>query len=273
MQNIQLSFLSKQILNAYYEESSQSYTQLAEKLNTTRQTIAKYARKLDSLNNFYKLYKKAVIFNPKEHDYRIFFIDIKTNPAEKEIIPGLLNLKEIVSLDGIIGNTSLIAKFRVFSSENINTVLQQIDEIISKSEFQYYRLIDVLSIFKSSGKIFSDTSENSYNTLAFDPEFVRQTDFPFKWYLQLRPKQSTKYNEIAQSELIACDEIIDLYRTGQEFGLLAVVRTKSVQHYQIFLRDLYDRGNYQDSYTIFVLDERIETAFKPFDIGKFQNKV
>jgi DNA-binding Lrp family transcriptional regulator len=264
MSDFQLTPLKKKILNEFYFDFTQNYTQISNRLKISRQTVSKHSNELKEQAKKAQFFKKARVLNPFKTNDRVFFAEIKTNPGEKEIIPGLMDLEKINSLDGIIGNTSLIAKFRVDSSEKINDVLERIDEVLSKSEFQYYKLIDILSVFKSSGKNFDENSPKEISSIAFYPEYIKKTDYPFKWYLQLRPNKSTKFNHIAWNFLVHFDEIVDLYRTGQEFGLLAVVRTNSVEEYQKFLQTLYQSKHFQDSFTIFVLDERMPSTFKPY---------
>jgi DNA-binding Lrp family transcriptional regulator len=51
-------------------------------------------------------------------------------------------------------------------------------------------------------------------------------------------------------------QIFDLYRTGEEYGLLATVRVRDIQEYNSFLLKLYDSSNLIDTYSTLVLEER-----------------
>jgi DNA-binding Lrp family transcriptional regulator len=51
-------------------------------------------------------------------------------------------------------------------------------------------------------------------------------------------------------------EISDLYRTGEEYGLLAILRVKGVSEFNSFLVRLYDSADVIDTYTTLVLEER-----------------
>jgi len=51
-------------------------------------------------------------------------------------------------------------------------------------------------------------------------------------------------------------EISDLYRTGEEYGLLAILRVGNVFEYNSFLLRLYDSRDILDTYTALVLEER-----------------
>jgi DNA-binding Lrp family transcriptional regulator len=52
------------------------------------------------------------------------------------------------------------------------------------------------------------------------------------------------------------DEITDLYRTGEEYGLLAIVRMRDVSEYNAFLLKLFSLRDIIDTYTTLVLEER-----------------
>lgn len=64
------------------------------------------------------------------------------------------------------------------------------------------------------------------------------------------------YDTVAQGFLASLAEISDLYRTGEEYGLLAILRVRSVLEYNSFLLRLYDSKDILDTYTTLVLEER-----------------
>jgi len=64
------------------------------------------------------------------------------------------------------------------------------------------------------------------------------------------------YDVVARKFLAPMEEITDLYRTGEEYGLLAIVRVRDVSEYNAFLLKLYDSEGVIDTYTTFVLEER-----------------
>jgi DNA-binding Lrp family transcriptional regulator len=51
-------------------------------------------------------------------------------------------------------------------------------------------------------------------------------------------------------------QIFDLYRTGEEYGLLATVRVKDASEFNAFLLKLYDSKDIIDTYSTLVLEER-----------------
>jgi DNA-binding Lrp family transcriptional regulator len=64
------------------------------------------------------------------------------------------------------------------------------------------------------------------------------------------------YNVVAQNFLASMNEITDLYRTGEEYGLLAIVRVRDISEYNSFLLKLYDVPDVIDTSTTLVLEER-----------------
>lgn len=255
----------KRTLNLLYLDSGKNYIQIAEELQVSRQTIAKYIKTLE--HNCISSYD--IIENPNSQSIRTFFIEIKTNPEEPEIVSKLLKIRSIKSIDGIIGANSLMVKFRVQNISEFNSVLHKIDNIISGSRFQHYRIIECLNTFKDGGRIFLAENPNrpsdfSAKTIKIKPEFIKNTDFPFKFYLQIMPKNLSEYTELAQNLLAPQANIIELYRTGQEFGIMAVIRTEDIIEYRNFIENLYKTGKLQDSITTFVIDEKMPAQFKPF---------
>jgi len=67
------------------------------------------------------------------------------------------------------------------------------------------------------------------------------------------------YDTVAREFLASIDEITDLYRTGEEYGLLAIVRVSDASQYNAFLLKLYDSRDLIDTYTTLVLEERKST--------------
>lgn len=64
------------------------------------------------------------------------------------------------------------------------------------------------------------------------------------------------YDIVARNFLAPMNEITDLYRTGEDYGLLAIVRVRDVSEYNSFLLKLYRFKEVIDTYTTLVLEER-----------------
>jgi DNA-binding Lrp family transcriptional regulator len=64
------------------------------------------------------------------------------------------------------------------------------------------------------------------------------------------------YDYVAEKYLSSMSEITDLYRTGEEYGLLAIIRVRDLAEYNAFLLRLYDSKDVLDTYTTLVLEQR-----------------
>lgn len=76
-----------------------------------------------------------------------------------------------------------------------------------------------------------------------------------KFVLKIKANPSGS-DAFARNVLTPLDEIVDLYRTGEDYGLLAVVRVKSVDDYNGFLVRLYAFEDVLDTFSVIVLEER-----------------
>ncbi|MFX1523220.1 MAG: Lrp/AsnC ligand binding domain-containing protein [Promethearchaeota archaeon] len=88
-------------------------------------------------------------------------------------------------------------------------------------------------------------------TVNFCPKKI---GFEGKYLLRIKPKDPSKYNELA-TRLDMNKNITDLFRIGEQYGLFAIVRVKNIEDYATFIRDLYNSEDIEDTYTNFVLDE------------------
>lgn len=262
--NMKISPMHKTLANLLYSDSNLKIVDIANVLNISRQTASKYYKTLlETL-----IERKTRIANTSS--FRNFYVEIKSNPEEPDIVSKLLRIDGIRSMDGIIGAYSLIAEFSANSKSHFNYILHKIDSIISTSKFQHYRLIDCLYVFKMDGFAIKDNIEQINHekenifSIKIKPEAIRLTDFPYKFYLQIMPKELSKYDYIAKEILTPKENITDLFRTGQEYGIMAVVRTNSINQYREFIESLYSTKLIQDSISTFVLDEKLSQTFKPF---------
>jgi len=64
------------------------------------------------------------------------------------------------------------------------------------------------------------------------------------------------YNTVARDFLAPMPEVTDLYRTGEEYGLLAFVRVGDAAEFNSLLLRLYGSKDVLDTYTTLVLEER-----------------
>lgn len=64
------------------------------------------------------------------------------------------------------------------------------------------------------------------------------------------------YDTIARDFLAKMNEVTDLYRTGEDYGLLAITRISNISQYNSFLLRLYESKDILDTYITLVLEER-----------------
>ncbi|MFW9990529.1 MAG: Lrp/AsnC ligand binding domain-containing protein [Candidatus Odinarchaeota archaeon] len=97
-----------------------------------------------------------VVINPwATGGFRVFFFFIKTNPSEPSVLKKLLDEggNYLLSLDGIAGEYSLLAKFS-FSGHDEQQVLEmvsQLHKIATRARFQRYKIVEAISIYKHCG--------------------------------------------------------------------------------------------------------------------------
>jgi len=256
----------------------------------------------------------TVIINPSGVGFkRTVFFEFKTNPHEPWLAEFLEEIKECDMLNGITGEYSLLGRFRIADEEHFGRILRRIDEVMTKSFFKKYRVVNAINTFKESGVPFErkaapltlgdidlmilrillnqtryvktpqPLSTTQISRLLRDlgvkisqPSvfkrlkrlkdqgvilrhtiLVNQEKVGFKTKLVVRIKVNpASYDDVARNFLVPMDEITDLYRTGEDYGLLAIVRVKGVSEYNAFLLGLYASKDIIDTHTTLVLEER-----------------
>jgi len=106
-----------------------------------------------------------------------------------------------------------------------------------------------LSRLEERGVILQHTLKTDYSKLGLQTKFIVR--------IKVNPNV---YDAVAREFLTSLPEIFDLYRTGEEYGLLATVRVKNESEYNSFLLSLYDSKDIIDTYTTLVLEERKNAA-------------
>ena len=90
-------------------------------------------------------------------------------------------------------------------------------------------------------------------SIKFNP---KQIGYKGKFYVRIKPKNPGKYDEIAES-LEKNAFITDLFRIGEQYGLLAIIRVKDIEDFGSFIKNIYDTEKIEDTFTNFALDELI----------------
>jgi DNA-binding Lrp family transcriptional regulator len=293
------------------EESRTSLTDISKKTGLSRFAVKNRVEKLfrDKL-----IVGPTVILNPSLVGFkRTVFFEFKTNPHEPWLAKMLEKTSACDLLDGITGEYSLFGRFRMTDDEHFSRVLKKIDNVVAKSFFKKYRVVNTIRIFKESGAAFKaektglkldeidlrileillDQAEHMkaplpittvqlsrllqgfgvkisqpavfqrLTTLEKNSVILKNT-LKVDWTsLGLKTKVIARikanpnmYDVVARDFLAPIDKITDLYRTGEEYGLLAIVRVRDISEYNAFLLKLYDSRDVIDTYTTLVLEER-----------------
>ncbi|MFX0023622.1 MAG: Lrp/AsnC ligand binding domain-containing protein [Candidatus Hermodarchaeota archaeon] len=122
----------------------------AREIGLSRQT---YQNKLDILRDQKIIKNFTININPNilPNNLKYVMIEIKTNPKEPDLVKELLYIPQLRMLDGIIGDFSLFALLVFKSSEEYYQILNIIDEIMAKSYFKKYQIIETIKVFKTNG--------------------------------------------------------------------------------------------------------------------------
>ncbi|MFX0005136.1 MAG: hypothetical protein ACFFA7_03620 [Promethearchaeota archaeon] len=122
----------------------------AREIGLSRQT---YQNKLDNLRDQKIIKNFTININPniQPNNLKYVMIEIKTNPKEPDLVKELLEIPQLRMLDGIIGDFSLFALLVFKSSEEYYQILNIIDEIMARSYFKKYQIIETIKVFKTNG--------------------------------------------------------------------------------------------------------------------------
>ncbi len=175
--------------------------------------------------------------------FKTYGIDVSTTELEKDL-----------NLDQIDYNVLKIME----NEQNLKLIsTYEISKIFKK---RYNVELSQSTIYNRIKKLEESSAILNYS-INFKP---KEVGFKGKFIVRIKPKDSSKYSELALS-LVRKDEIVFLFRMGEQYGLLAIVRVKKIEDFGGFIKNLYDSEDIEDTYTNFVLDElKLYTNFKIF---------
>lgn len=119
-------------------------------IGLARQT---FQSKLDNLREKKIITTFSIIINPyiRPNNLKYVILEIKTNPKEPKLVEELLKISNMMMIDGIFGEFSLIALLNFKSNEEYYNVLNKIDRIMADSYFKKYQIIETIKVFKTNG--------------------------------------------------------------------------------------------------------------------------
>ncbi len=208
-------------------------------------------------------------------DFSLFALFIFKSPEEYYQI---LNTIDKIMAKSYFKKYQIIETIKVFKTNGINMKKSEISFDIDDVDYTILNILrdgqgikpistyDIRKIFKERLKmeISQSTIHNRIKKLErqgvilnyivnFNPKKI---GFKGKYLLRIKPKDPSKYNELA-FRLSMNRNITDLFRIGEQYGLFTIVRVKEIEDYANFIRDLYISEEIEDTYTNFVLDELI----------------
>ncbi len=311
MSKIRFQRETQALIKSLNRKTKLNISKISKNLGFTRQT---FQNKFNSLKDQRIIHDFTININPniRPNNLKYVILEIKTNPKEPYLVAELLKINQLKMLDVIFGEFSLIALFIFKSSEEFSNILTMLDNIMAKSYFKKYQIIETIKVFKTNGIKLSDNEIDSkvklddkdylilkvlqeeqgpkmistydianflktkykqeisqptiHNrikkledsnvilnyTINFHPKKI---GFKGKFVVRIKPKDPSKYDDIAL-KLEENQHITDLFRIGEQYGLLAIVRVKEIDNYGKFIKDLYDTEEIEDTLTNFILDER-----------------
>ncbi|NHI92555.1 MAG: Lrp/AsnC family transcriptional regulator [Candidatus Lokiarchaeota archaeon] len=296
-----LNSIDKKILQLLNENSWEKGTVLADILNISRITLQKRIKQL--INDGF-IFNFNIIINPYFYFKKIFY-EIKTNPNKPKVLENLKSLK-FETLEGIIGDYSLIIKHNFLNNQEFLNNLELIDNSMAES----YRAIEVLKTYKEYGCVFVDEDGNLKNLNDIEKEILfelqaqgkeklntlslakkiglsqptiykkindlREWNFikkftisinpdhlncPIKFYMRLKVDPGF-YDDVANN-MKTYPQVIDLYRTGENYGLFSSIRTQNIDEFNDLINKFYQNNPINDSKTILVVSGMHKNYFFP----------
>ncbi|MFX0076562.1 MAG: Lrp/AsnC ligand binding domain-containing protein [Candidatus Hermodarchaeota archaeon] len=150
MQNIKSRIEAQRFIKNLTAKTKFVISKNSRALGLSRQT---YQNKLDNLRKKNLITNFTINIDPniRPDHLKYVMVEIKTNPKEPELVKELLNISQLKMLDGIIGDYSLFALFIFKSNEEYYEILNRVDDIMAKSYFKKYQIIETIKVFKTNG--------------------------------------------------------------------------------------------------------------------------
>jgi len=162
-----------------------------------------------------------------------------TFKREGEMRPNLDEV-DLKILDVLLHQAKYVRASRSLSTMELSRLLRRLGLQISQPT-----VFKRLARLEEKGVILGHTLMVNWFKLGFNVRFIVR--------MKVNPNA---YDNVARSFFASMDEITDLYRTGEDYGLLAFLRVRDVSEYNSFLLKLYQSKEILDTYTTLVLEER-----------------
>jgi len=154
--------------------------------------------------------------------------------------PSNLDEVDLKILDLLLHHAEYVKSLRLLSTVELSRLLRSLGMQISQPT-----VFKRLTRLEEKGVILRYTMMVNWSKLGLDEKFIVR--------IKVNPNA---YGDVARNFLALMNEITDLYRTGEDYGLLAILRVRDVSEYNSFLLKLYRSKEIIDTYTTLVLEER-----------------
>ncbi len=144
----------QKLLCVLVRNSRADIKEIASQIEKGRNWVARKMKRL-AQNNIIRAYTTTV--NPSlVYTERNTILLIKSNPRELDVSKALLEIKGLESLDGVSGDYSLLGLFRFRRNQSFEQFLDKVDRIVAASDSKSYRLVQVLTTYKSGGFVIEE---------------------------------------------------------------------------------------------------------------------
>ena len=147
------------LVHILLKNSRMSHSTIGSEMNKSRNWVARIVRRLVE-RGIIRGY--TTVLDPAQvYAERNTILLVRTNPRELDISEALIKMPELESLDGISGDHSLLGLFRFRSPTAFEYFLDTVDKTMVKSGTQTYKIIQVLSTYKTQGFILERSDPQS----------------------------------------------------------------------------------------------------------------
>ncbi|NVM45840.1 MAG: Lrp/AsnC family transcriptional regulator [Candidatus Lokiarchaeota archaeon] len=250
---------------------NQDYAFILIKTNPQEYMILEELKKIpqikmvDGIFGEYSLLVKCIFNNKEEFNQTLQKFDFILSTYSRFKKYRIIEAIKIYKINGIN-----LANIPVKKDMKIDEIDYAILQILNNQQLKYKTAHDITISLRERNLEISQSGvykrikslEDNYVILRHVANFYpKSLNFLGKFILMLKPKDPIEYGKFADNFLQKYPEIKEIYRTGEVFALLAIVRVKKIEDYGNLLLNLYDTDKIEDTYTYFVLDERYPTSF------------
>ncbi|MFX0068203.1 MAG: Lrp/AsnC family transcriptional regulator [Promethearchaeota archaeon] len=156
----------KKILSLLERDYRISALEISRKVNLSRLSVSQRILKLKKRGVIQGF---TIIIDPNLVGLKkTVFVWVKSNPREPWLVEELERLPECQISDGITGEYGLLMLFKFRDGSHFTTTLPEIDNILSKSVFKKYRIMEAIKTYKEYGTPLIHKNKYSNKNISLD---------------------------------------------------------------------------------------------------------